>query len=315
MGPYKITYKMLFPMEDSILDGEEEPPEKLPPRPAPRGRLVGGCRTAAERAALLQIYDICFHFGKKFDLDPSFTLNDLHSALGFTSSEVPLVTSVFVAVAKVVAVDLEQQMIAEQTKSNELSSQRHPKAQRAGGGFAKAAPAPPTAPSTATPSGVASASSPSPSSPGKASPPAHPLLGTLAPTADLITVTSYPTTVRLLFEKHPTLLAIASDSVRDALRALRGRAAFFALPFEHKIALLSALCECLKAGRSFNSWIEANHEMRMKIRKRLENKMKRERERRRQEREHEKSANCKRSNALRKKLPSWLPRPLRKRPS
>ena len=94
---YKITYKMLFPMEDSILDGEEEPPEKLPPRPAPRGRLVGGCRTAAERAALLQIYDICFHFGKKFDLDPCFTLNDLHSALGFTSSEVPLVTSVFVA--------------------------------------------------------------------------------------------------------------------------------------------------------------------------------------------------------------------------
>ena len=80
-------------LQDAVSDGGQHSCvkknlEKLPRRPARAAgrRLPNGGRARGATAN----YDICFHFGKKFDLTLA-SLNDLHSALGFTSSEVPLI--------------------------------------------------------------------------------------------------------------------------------------------------------------------------------------------------------------------------------
>ena len=68
-------------------------PDPLPPRPLPKGCLLGPKSSSWERGTLLSCYDVLHLFGPQMRLLPRFGLQDLHDGLS-TTNENELVTTV-----------------------------------------------------------------------------------------------------------------------------------------------------------------------------------------------------------------------------
>ena len=103
---FELTYRACYPIEDSSLTTDETVhpslPVTLPPRPTPKGRLLGCLSSSWERGALLACYDVLYLFAPNMKLLPRFGVHDLHDGLARTDMEIELVTSCVCALLKII---------------------------------------------------------------------------------------------------------------------------------------------------------------------------------------------------------------------
>jgi hypothetical protein len=251
---FQLTYKACYPIEDSLLTTDEDVhpplPTKLPPRPMPKGRLLG-CRSSSwERGALLACYDVLYLFASQMKLLPRFGIHDLHDGLARTDIEIELVTSCVCALLKIIL----PESVRAKAADDENCAVGSPLLQTASGRHKFVSV------------GSFSSSSSSSSSSNLSSSDYfdHELFGRHAPDMEAVGPTTYSEILRMVFRRHSAVLTggglprTAKNAIETALLHMDRGYEFYQLDIVSKMGMLTGLVSILKSGKTFKSWIQEN---------------------------------------------------------